>query len=273
MSEEVAPTAPTESTPTPFRISAASLFCDACGRVTTHRVVRWDRTRSGAGRSGVARCRECQWTHRFAVHPVEEVEVDLITSRGAISSREKLRLPGSVELVVGADLPGSRPPMRVHRIDLRHGGSAPRAAAALAGSVWVSPHLPPSVPVSILEGARTRTTRWSPGPGIEVGVGETVQVDGLRLRVVALRVRGRTYRRAGDRFAARDVDRLYGRRTVSPPAGRADWSQDRETPRSRTRSFSRSPRSRSGPGATSMRRVPRARTAEGGATVHSFSPS
>ena len=259
----------------PQLVAAASLWCDNCGRVTTRRVLRWDRSsfRSRSVGSGIARCRECQWTHPFDVRAPEEAEVDLILSRGSVSSREKIRLPGSLELVVGEDLAAAPAPLRLRRIDLRGGGSAPRALAAAVASVWASPRRSPSVPVSILEGGRTRPARWTPGPEVAVEVGETVEVKGIPLRVVALRIGGRTYRRTGDRFRAREVERLYGRRTVSPPEGKADWSQDRGRPSSRTRSFSRSARSRSGPGERRARTVPRARIAAAGATVQSVSPS
>ena len=257
------------------RLSAASVRCDNCGRITPHRVLRWDRGsfRTGASASGTARCRECHWTHRFEIPREEEVDVALITSRGAVTTRETFCLPASLEIEVGREVPGPRAPLRVHRIDLRAGGSVGRAPARSVASLWVSPLAPSFVPVSVLEGARTRTVRWSPGPEVDVEVGEAVEVEGLLLRIVALRVGGRTFRRAGDRFRAREVERLYGRRSVSPPAGRADWSQDRERPSSRASSFSRSARSRSAPGARTKRTVPRARIADGGATVQSVSPS
>ena len=263
-----------ESGPRAARLLSATLRCDSCGRETTHRILRWDRTSLGTAKrvSGVARCRECRWTHRFETAKGAEVEVQQITSRGSVSVRERIHLLASVPVEVGADLPGSVPPLRVYRIDLRSGGSARTAVAESVGTVWVGPHVAPSVPVSIQEGSRTRTVRWTVDPGVEVGVGDTVEIAGERIHVVALRAGGRTWRREGDRFSASRVERLYGRRSVSPPAGRTDWSHGRARPSSRTRSFSRSGRSRSGPGVIRTRTVPRAWIAAGGATLQSVVP-
>ncbi len=263
-----------ESPPAPTRLLAASLVCENCGRSTPHRVLRWDRTSFARGNaaSGVARCRECHLTHRFESVSPAEAEVDRIVSRGPVSSRERVRLPAAAMLEVDTDLPASDPPLLVHRIDLRSGAPVRRAPARAVRTVWVTPHLDPSVPVSILEGGRTRPARWTAPPEVAIGVGEEVEVDGASVRVIAIRARGQTWRHLGDRFRADEVQRLYGRRIASPPAGRSDWRRGREIPRSRTSSASRSDRSRSGPGVRRTRSVPRRRTASGGATVHKVSP-
>lgn len=269
------PSADTSGTTTPPRLLAATLVCENCGRSNVHRILRWDPGSFPRGRrvSGIARCRECEWTHPFEMTRPVECEVDQIVSKGSVSSRERIRLPALAKLAVGGSVPGADRPLRIRRIDVRSGDPARTALAREVTTLWATLDEDPSVAVSIVEGARTRTTRWSVGPDVVLGVGDEVRIDGSTIEIVALRAIGHTWRRAGDRFRAVEVQRLYGRRTVSPPAGRSDWSRGRGRPSSRTSSFSRSSRSRSGPGVSTTRRAPRARMASGGAILHSWSPS
>jgi uncharacterized Zn finger protein len=265
----------TEEGPSVGQLRSATLYCESCRASTAHRILRWDR-RSAAGRrrgTGTARCRVCGWTHAFDLALPHEVPITVIGSEGPTSERSIVRLSSAVELTVGGTLPYSNSEQRIRRIDRHDRRSVDRARAAEIGTVWVVPNRPRAVPVSILEGAHTRPARWTPTSDVDVGVGSQIRVEGRSLEVVALRARGRTWRREGDRFRAAELQRIYGRRTVSPPAGRSDWSRVRASPRSRESSFSRSARSRSGPGVSRNRRAPRARTAAGGATVHSEDPS
>ena len=272
---------PSETAPTdhpsggPPRVLAASLYCENCGRTTVHRILRWDRRSvpGSARTSGIARCRTCDWTHPFDIARASEVEVPTIVSRRSESVWEVLSLRPHTSLVVGETFASPDGPLRIHRIDLRTGESSDRAAARDVATLWVTRDEGLSVPVSIIEGARTRSTRWSVDPGALVSVDEEIVVDGLRLLVTALRARGHTWRRPGDQFRAEQLQRVYGRRIASPPAGRRDWRSVRERPRSRTSSFSRTSRSRSGPGVRTTRTVPRARSAAGGATHQRDSPS
>ncbi len=259
----------------PPRLHAAQILCDTCGRPTLHRIVRWNqRVSGGAGAgSGLARCRECGWTHAFEVRPPAEVEVDLIVSRGASSERSRQRFPASTRIAVGAALPGSEPALEVRKIESAQGRSVGAALVSETRTVWAVPESEPRLPVSIVEGSRTRSVRWPFDRDAFVGVGDRLVVDAQPLEVVAVRARGRTWRVLGDRFAVLEIQRIYGRRTVSPPAGRSDWRRVRGTPNSWTSSTSRAPRSRSSPGARSARTAPWRRNASGGATVHRVSPA
>jgi len=266
--------APTDASGTP-RVLAATLPCENCGRPTVHRILRWDPKSfpKGERSRGVARCRNCGWTHPFDMARATQVEVARIVSRRSTSIRDTVRLGAGAPVVIGSNLAGVDPPVRVRRIDLRSGGSAPRARAEEIATIWTVADEGLVVPVSIQEGARTRPTRWEVDPNLEVAVGDERTIDGVVLQVVALRARGHTWRRAGDRFRASELERVYGRRTEIPPAGRRDWSRGRGRPSSRTNSRSRSSRSRSGPGVKITRKVPRVRIADGGATHHRRSPS
>ena len=239
----------------PSGVHAARLRCDNCGRISVHRILRWDPRSQSPGRrwNGVARCRECGWTHPFEVAPPLEREFDLIISRGARSERRRVRLPAGTKLAVGERVPGQHPPLEIRKIAGRGGGARTEATVSAVASVWVVPSLEHRLAVSVVDGGHTQSFRWVVNPEAVVVVGESFRTDEGRVWVVAVRARGRSWRRPGDRFAAREVQRLYGRRTESPPAGRSDWSNVRGIPRSRQSSTSRSARRRSSPGLSRKR--------------------
>jgi uncharacterized Zn finger protein len=256
-------------------LGSAVVFCDACGKETVHRILRLEPASRAGGTvvRGVARCRECRWTHPFTSERAPKVAVDLIVSSGASSRRDSVELAPSEPLRVGELLPSSEIPARVRRLELRRGGQATEAEARLVRTAWVADERAGSVRIAVLDGARSSTERL---PASGVGrwvVGALVRLPSGMARVVALRARGHTWRREGDAFAAAEVSVVYARRISRPPAGRRLWSRERLTSSSRASSTSRSERSRSSPGRSRKRTVPRARTADGGATDRNSSSS
>jgi len=241
------------------RLFAATLFCEMCDDLTPHRILRMDPTRrAGSGPvQGTARCRVCQWTHRFESRPPERVEVAQIVSAGRTSVRSRVELPAHVRVQVGSAVPGSDEPLRVRRIDTRSGDRVIGTLSDDVETLWVVRDEGAVVPVSIVEGRFTRATRLVVPPTTLFEVGGRVTADGTALDIVALRARGKTWRLPGDAFPAEDVQRLYGRRTERPPAGSRPWSSGRGRPSSFASSTSRSPRSRSSPGVRRNRTSPR----------------
>ena len=251
------------------RVLAATLYCEMCGDFTSHRILRIDPSRrDGLGTvRGTARCRACEWTHPFESRPPSRVKVAQIVSAGTSSERTQIELPSHVTVEVGSGVPGSDEPLRIRRIDTRTGAQANAASTDEVATLWVVRDEGAVVPVSILEGRITRPARLVVPPETTYEVGGRVTLEEGALEVVALRARGKTWRRPGDAFPAGEVQRLYARRTESPPAGRRDWRTGRGRPSSFESSTSRSPRSRSSPGVRRTRTSPRARTADAGAMV------
>jgi uncharacterized Zn finger protein len=250
-------------------LHAADLFCETCGRETPHRVLRVDERRI-SGRehyiSGVARCRDCQVTHPFQAEASGNVDVAVIVSDGPVSIYGSRSLPARRRLQVGSRIPSSDPPLRIHRIDRKDGSRVPEAPSDEIATLWASPDRGHIVPVSVQEGRATTSLRLALAPGSLVTVDEELVTDGGRLTVVALRARGRTWRRPRDGFPAGEIQRVYARRKERPPAGNSGWRRPRETSSARASSVSRAARSRSSPGVTRNRSSPRARRAAGGAT-------
>jgi uncharacterized Zn finger protein len=262
------------ATPAAGALGTATVYCDSCGKETLHRILRLDRgTAAGRSVAGVARCRECRWTHRFASAPAAPSRLEVVLSRGSESERRPWELDPLAEVRVGERLPGFEPEATVRRIDRRGGGPAERAAAREIRTVWAVADGARTVRLAIMTGARSTTERLPAPKGARLAVGDTIRTRLGPVTVVALRARGQTWRRFGDVFNAEEVTVVYGRRTERPPAGRSDWSRVRGTASSRASSTSALARSRSSPGRSRNRTVPRARTADGGATERNSSRS
>ncbi|MCI4333312.1 MAG: hypothetical protein L3K01_06275 [Thermoplasmata archaeon] len=228
-------------------VHAADLFCEVCGEETAHRIVDLDATR-GRVVSGLARCRVCRTTHRFRSETAGTQQVFEISSEGPTSVRSTRTLPASDRIVVGELLPGREPPAVVHKIDLADGRSVRTAPARDVHTIWVTPDIGAVVKISLVEGRRTTAWKLTFPPETVLAVGGSIDVAGHPWRIVALRAQGDTWREPDDAFPARNVERVYARRTVMPPEGNNAWSRSRGSPASRANWLSRSRRSFSGPG-------------------------
>ena len=275
MSDSDAPALEAPSGAAAPRVAAATLYCENCGAATPHRVLRV-RPSSDLPRGrvvGVARCRVCRLTHPFDTSPPEQSEVELIVSSGDASERRRLALPRTARLAVGGAVPGAEVRMTIRRLDGPDRRSVPAGRVGEIRAVWAVLDAGASVPVSIVEGRRTRPTVLRVARGTLLSVGQSLSIEQRAHAIVALRSGGRTWKRMGDRFPAEEVGRLYVRRTDRPPAGRSDWRRDRDSSSSWASAISTDSRSRSSPGTRTARRRPRARTAAGGAAVQSDSPA
>lgn len=243
-----------ESAPGPAppagQVHAAELYCEACGKATPHRILRVrQRRRPLVERTdGLARCQVCRWTHPFALARVEPVEVATVVSDGAKSRTLSLRLPPEYRLAEGDLVRALDRELRVRRIDPRVGRPGGSYRADTIGTLWLVPDLPAVIPVSIVEGRRTRTAELLREPERAISVGDELEVEGRRLTITGLRAGGRTVRWPGEAVPGRDIERLYARRKASPPAGSIGWRSARAMPRAEASSTSRAERSRSSSG-------------------------
>ncbi len=241
------------------RIHAATLFCELCARSTEHRILRLDprpRESRSVALSGIARCRECGTTHRFANTASRLVSLREVVSERDRSTYRTVELPGNTTLTVGQTRPLSSPPVIVRRIDLATGLQADTSRAVEATTVWVVPEGEPRVRLSLIEGARTRSEFLPMGPEEQVVLGQVLQAHGSEWVVTALRTKGRTWRQGTAVFPVSELERVYARRAEIPPAGRRPWSRSRGKPNSRESSTSRTARSRSSPGVRRKRTTP-----------------
>ncbi len=256
--------------PAPSALGAAVLFCETCGKDTVHRILHVEAARRTGPRravSGVARCRECRWTHAFVSVRARPKELELIVSEGERSRRGSLPLAPSERLRVGEPIPGLSPLATVTKLDLARGGTAAEAVAEDVATVWATSEAHRHVRVAVMVGSRSTTKRLPWRADLRLTVGDPLALEELRLTIVGLRARGHTWRRPGDSFPASEVAVVYARRAEIPPAGRSAWRRERGIPSARASSTSSATRSRSSPGVRRYRTVPRARTAAGGAAV------
>jgi len=250
------------ATPTdPRAVHAAEIYCETCGGPTNHRILRLDPPRRGAGPGvlqGIARCRNCRTTHRFRSEPPRLSTLTLVRAEGPRSTRGTLQVPASTELRVGEEVENLEEPLRVLRLDRADGASVEYARADQVSTVWATADLVPRIPVSIVEGRRTRSVRLQLPPDARLAVDSPIEVEGRPYVVSALRARGHTWRRPGDEFPSGEVTRLYVRRSAMPPAGSMPWRRERASPSSSARATSSSGRRRSSPGTRTTRTRPRA---------------
>ncbi len=259
----------------PRAVHSAEIFCETCQRPTTHRVLRLDppATKGAIGTiQGVARCRECRLTHRFRTESPRPIDIDLILSEGARSTRKRIQLARRTRLSVEAEVPDLEERYRILRIDTRAGPRSQSAWSEDVATLWVTNEIGALVPVAIVEGRRTRSLRVQFPPETRLAVAGAVEIEDREYEVSAVRARGHTWRDLGDGFAAREVVRLYVRRTLTPPAGSKAWSREREIPSSDERAISTSGRSRSSPGTIRTLTRPPNRRAAGGAAHQSSAP-
>ena len=241
------------------RIGVATIWCETCRADTPHRILRLatGARRASAVRQGVARCQVCRTTHPFTYRPPRSVRIAVVRSIGPRSEPSTLELAAGTELEAHELAPGAVPPGRIRKIELADGRVVARATAEHTARLWLTDETGPRVPVSLIHGASTVSRMLEFEEDDRLAIGGSLQIDGDRWSVVGLRARGRTFSRPGDEFPAREVARVYARRTVRPPAGRSDWSRFRDTPSSRASSDSAAPRSRSSPGVSRKRSSPR----------------
>jgi len=152
--------------------------------------------------SGVARCRECRFTHPFESLPEDRVELALIVSAGPTSESARVSLPRFRKLQVGTGVPESETPLIIHRIEDRNGRSLSTAPAVQIATIWATRDEGAVVPVSIVEGRRTHASRLPMPHGTVLRVGDELRVDEQTVEIVGLRARGHTWRRFGDQFSA-----------------------------------------------------------------------
>jgi uncharacterized Zn finger protein len=253
-------------------VHSGVLWCDSCREETPHRILRADRRTRGSAISGVARCQQCRWTHPFRAAPPEGHRITLIISRGNVSTTETAETARRTVWQVGQEVPGDTGGRRITAIDRRDGRRVPFARGEEVATVWCLEASEHRVAVSLTGGRLTSSVDWPVPPEREITVGGRIEVNGREWTVAGLRARGATWRRDGDRFAAREVDRVYARRTARPPPGSSRWSAERGTPRPSASATSAAARSRSGPGVRRYPRRPRERRADGGATTQRRAP-
>lgn len=254
-------------------VHSAQFYCEICGEETPHRILHLTPGSRPARMEGVARCQKCRTTLPFLVRSPREVPVRIIVSEGRESRTDTSAFPVGTVLSEGMPLPGSDAGKWIRRIDLKNGRRAHSAVVDQIGTIWIQWMRGGTVPLSIVEGRRTTSRRWSVDPETNLAVGDALQTDGESVFVVALRARHRTWVLRGDTFRAGEIERIYARRKRIPPAGSSAWSELRGRPSSPATATSISGRSRSSPGVRSPRRTPRERSESGGATDQSVSDS
>lgn len=242
------------------RVHSAELYCENCGRPTAHRLLRVRSRRTGRTTltEGLARCRECRWTHPFSSMQREPVVVRAVVSQGPGSRSTRFSFDPQRLLQVGDRLDGPDGPVQIRRLESADGRSRPRLRAEEAATLWLVSAGPAAIPISIVEGRITRAATLDSSGIDTIGLGDELRVQGERLVITAVRLGGRTVRQADGPLPADRVERIYARRKANPPAGSIGWRVARDRPRALASSTSWEARSRSSSGRRTKSSSPRA---------------
>ncbi len=185
----------------------AEIYCDNCGELTEHEMVK----------GSLYRCLICG-TH---VHQVPEKEVEL----KAIFSRDKETVIGTVklsegeELVKGSELVvdfGAESRLgRITAIQLKDGRTVEFARAKDAQAVWLKETGEVYVKFSLHKRSVTTPYKVLFDGETEFMVGEEIEFDGRKFVITRIKlIDGRLLRREGEKAVAKDIKRVYA--TYSP---------------------------------------------------------
>ncbi len=227
--EEEAPRPRTRTTP---RVNVLDLPCPTCGETLRHRVLH---VKEGAARSeargnsrspleGIARCAICHTSHPFVLQPKTLCPVSVIVSEGPESVRTDVDLPEDRLLELDGTLRVNGRPVRISRIEGPMARNLPRARPSQVVALWTVPTDELHLPLSVVEGSRTRPLHIMARGDQEIRVGDVLhlEAEGESVEITGVRGRGRTFQDLGDALPAREVQRIYARSARRPPGGRRD---------------------------------------------------
>lgn len=189
--------------------AAIEAECPDCGE-TLHDVRKGQLSaRRGMRLDVVASCRECGRTHRVLVRAVPEVEVSVIVSRGAQSSKKAIRLPEDEDVSLGDELVVGENNVQVTGLETRDGLRVDACRAGTLGTVWARYFDELVVKFSVNLRRKTIRKDVSLGPREVLNVGDELTLGRLRVRIHGIKVQGRMLR-AGS-AEAKEIVRVFAK--------------------------------------------------------------
>ena len=199
------------------------VVCPACSpeQVQVHDVL-------ASGGDATVRCRECGHVHKTQLPDPSTISVRTVVSIGEESARTTAEVPQDETLAVGEefviDLEDGPAGVRITSLELAEGVRTDRATAPSIRTIWTRAIDNVAVDATIhpADGSREGTvgeTYSLPGDTtLRVGgsipdLDDAVRIVSLHLREDALGYNGRKLTDRNAEAPAKDVDRLYARRT------------------------------------------------------------
>lgn len=175
--------------------------CPRCGEETVHDVLK------RRGRERTIRCRECD-----RVQPVVEprrLDVAVQLSRGGQTESRSVEVAEDDRVAVGDRLLVAGGIAEVTAVEDREGRRPDEAPAPDIRTVWARDIQRLTVPVTVHRGRTSDALSTVLGPAEAVTVGDTLVVQGRRVRVDRIKARTGIVRRAGRSVEAPDIVRVY----------------------------------------------------------------
>ncbi len=203
------PFRPVRDGPSMSAPSALVLKCESCGKEVPHRVLRG----RVAGKDeivfeGVVKCSACGAVRNIVTREPKPIEVPLIVSWMARSSRQAVEMDPEEVVAVGEELPLADGRARITAVESK-GRRVTKAKASEVDTIWATRADKVWVSFSVNMGNRTVARRVLAAPDEEFLVGDIVDLGRERALVHRIRTAHRTL--SAGSATADEIVRVYGR--------------------------------------------------------------
>jgi uncharacterized Zn finger protein len=217
LSDEEEPTEGKKARPSTPQIHSLTIPCPGCGQNTLHRVLHIRAFRPRATLSGVARCSVCKTSHQFDI-AAKERDVKLILSDGPVSQPLTLALDANHRVRRDDVLEVQGKKLRVVRVETAKYASAGSAEVKDIKALWAISSELVSVKISLAMGPKTVPLQVNLPPGLQLSVGDKIKVEGKKLQIYGIRLRGKNITAKDGGGPAAGIQRIYAR---------LEWESDR----------------------------------------------
>jgi uncharacterized Zn finger protein len=214
--------------------SAVTAPCPDCGEETLHEVLKATVATRGGGLSlsGTVQCTECSRVHHATVKQAPDVEVPAVVSKGKVSRRTVVKLPGEEEVSVGEAFVVDGVNSKLTGIEDKDMRRVEAAAVKDIRTVWLIEFEEVSVGFAINLGKKTIAKAIPSLPEREFSVGEEHLFGRLRVTVHAIKTKERLIKRGS--AEAGEIARIFAAPTPLGDFKHRPDKRSREQMRSRT---------------------------------------
>ncbi len=180
------------------------IFCPSCGTDTEHVAIK-------SGQENLVKCDECGVVQSFQKRRERLVTLKVIVNKGEVSGPYRITIPEDEELRVGDALLVDDPSQDVVMTEITSLETDRRAEAAPAGAlktVWARAVDEVPLRISVYRRGQTQSLKVSTSGEEVFEVGDVRTIEGLRFKVVKIKLRGEGF---ADRAEAKDIVRVWGR--------------------------------------------------------------
>jgi uncharacterized Zn finger protein len=192
------------------QIHSLPLSCPTCGKTTLHRVLHIRSFRPRALLAGVVRCSICKTSHQFEI-AAKERDVKVILSEGPVSHSLTLALDANHRVGRNEVIEVHGKKFRVVRVETAKDPSADYAEVNDIKALWAVSAELVAVKISLVQGPKTVPLQVNLPPSLQLSVGDKIKVEGKKLMITGIRLRGKNMTARSGGGEARELQRIYAR--------------------------------------------------------------